>query len=286
MTIFDPHQKELHAIAEAQRKVAVSNRMGVVKEVKQAGGEQKIRCVIGVDPNGKELLGPWMSTVDKRGATREQHQYKKGQNVRITGADGDYRQATVSAWAEGESFPQPDHAEDHGYGDSYQAGKLHTGNWMPNDDDDQQGGDKNHRHEVWIAKEDNKPPKHSGQFASEEQETGDGQQQQPEQQQQQKQKKKPEAAMMMSLDEKNGFTARVGTDVRVAVHSNGAKIRAGNTYFAAGKDSDAFVRANANVYVKSEALNFVDKPWVIRDPPRRAFRTTISSATSRRLSWQ
>ena len=184
-----------------------------------------------------------MNTADNAARHVDQKQYKKGQNVRISGVDGDYRQATVTAWAEGDSFPQPDHAEDHGYGDSSQAGKLHTGMWMPEEDQqqgDQQGGgqqsggqqkEKNHRHEVWIAKEDNKPPTHSGK-SREETESGDGssQQQQPDQKQQQKQKKKPEAAVMVSMDEKNGYTARVGTDVRVAAHKDGAKVRAGGTY--------------------------------------------------------
>ena len=187
MTIFNPHHRQLHDQAETTRKVATSSRMGTVKEVKSAKGERKIRCVIGVDPNGKELLGPWMSTTEHRGSTRGQKQYKKGQNVRISGVDGDYRQATVTPWAEGDSFPQPDNAED-GHGDSTQAGKLHTGSWMPEEDDDQGGGqqggqqsggqqkEKNHRHEVWIAEEDNKPPKHSGK-SREEMESGEGGQQ-------------------------------------------------------------------------------------------------------------
>ena len=277
MTIFDPQQKQLHDVAEAQRKVATSSRMGTVKEVKQAGGERKIRVVIGLDPNGKELLGPWMNTTEHRGATRGQKQYKKGQNVRISGVDGDYRQATVTPWAEGDSFPQPDNAEDHGYGDSSQAGKLHTGMWMPEEDEQQEGGqqgggqqsggqqkEKNHRHEVWIAEEDNKPPAHSGKSREETQTGEGGGQQQQDQQQQKKEKKKPKAAVMVSTDEKNGYTARVGTDVRVAAHKQGAKLRAGGSYFAAEKDKDAKMYAATNIFVRSGGNNFIDKPWVLR----------------------
>jgi hypothetical protein len=289
--IFDQFQRMLHQLAETQRKAGVSTRMGTVKEVKQDGGEQKIRCVIGVDPDGKELVGPWMSTVDKRGATREQHQYKKGQNVRISGADGDFRQATASGWSEGDSFPQPDSAPEHGYGDSYQAGKLHTGQWLPEDDDQQQGGggagpqsaggggqgggqggeDKNHRHEVWIAKEDNKPPKHSGVSGIKQQTSGQPAQQQ---QQQKKEQKKLEEAVMVSTDEKNGFTGRVGKDVRVAAHPEGAKTRAGDTYFSAKKDDDYVIRSKKNgynrvkedfYYFAEDGIPFINKPWVIKE---------------------
>jgi hypothetical protein len=293
--IFDAHQRMLHDLAEVKRKTATSDRMGTVTDVKQEGGEQKIRVEMGLDPDGKPIKGPWMSTVDKRGATREQHQYKKGQNVRISGADGDYRQATVSAWAEGDSFPQPDNAKDHGYGDSYQAGKLHTGQWLPEEKDDekksdsqaggaggggQSGGqeeEKNHRHEVWIAKEDNKPPKHAGESKVESSEYGGSSAKQPQQQQQQKEKKL-EAAVMHSVDEKNGFTARVGEDIRVAAHPQGAKMVAGKTYYSAKKDDNAIMntekdfynKAKQNMYYKVEDGNpYINKPWQIKDKEKK-----------------
>jgi hypothetical protein len=294
--IFDAHQRMLHDLAEVKRKTATSDRMGTVTDVKQEGGEQKIRVEMGLDPDGKPIKGPWMSTVDKRGATREQHQYKKGQNVRISGADGDYRQATVSAWAEGDSFPQPDNAKDHGYGDSYQAGKLHTGQWLPEEKDDekksdsqaggaggggQSGGqeeEKNHRHEVWIAKEDNKPPKHTGESKVESLEYGGSSAKQPQQQQQQQKEKKLEAAVMHSVDEKNGFTARVGEDIRVAAHPQGAKMVAGKTYYSAKKDDNAIMntekdfynKAKQNMYYKVEDGNpYINKPWQIKDKEKK-----------------
>jgi hypothetical protein len=299
--IFNAQQRMLHDLAETKRKMATGDRMGTVHEVKQEGGEQKIRCVIGVDQDGKELVGPWINTTDHRGATREQQQFKKGQNVRLSGVDADYRQATVTPAAEGDSFPQPDHAEEHGYGDSFQAGKLHTGKWMPEDDEEQKGGagaggsggagggagsgqqqgEKNHRHEVWIAKEDNKPPKHQGKskvVESSGAEGGGGQQGQQGQQQkpgeQKKEKKKLEAAVMHSVDEKNGFTARVGEDVRVAAHPEGAKTRAGKTYYSAKKDDNAIMhtekdlynKAKQNMYYKVDQGNpYINKPWQIKE---------------------
>ena len=293
--ITDPHQLLLHELAETKRRVATSDRMGTVSEVKQGGGEQKIRVEYGVDHEGKPVVGPWINTTDHRGATREQQQFKKGQNVRISGVDGDYRQATVTPAAEGDSFPQPDSAADHGYGDSFQAGKLHTGKWMPEDDDDKQGGgqggqggqggssggggqggqEKNHRHEVWIAKEDNKPPAHQGKSRSVETDGGEGaapqQKQQEQQQGQQKKKKEPEAAVMVSVDEKNGYTARVGKGeeaVRIAAHEKGVKSRAGkDNFFASEKDKDSwfFAKINNNVKAK-DGQNFVNKPWIIKDP--------------------
>jgi hypothetical protein len=294
--IFSAQERLQHMVAETQRKQATSDRMGTVHEVKQDKGEQKIRVEIGVDPQGKPLIGPWMNTTDKRGATREQHQYKKGQNVRISGDD--YRGATVTAWSEGDSFPQPDNAKDHGYGDSYQAGKFHQGKWMPEDKDEQQGQaggtagggggqpgagggqqqeEKNHRYETWIAKEDNKPPKHSGVSKSSEQggSSGGGQQSQQGQQKDQKQgeKKEPEEAMMQSMDEKNGFTARIGKEVRVAAHPDGAKTRAGKTYYSAKKDDNAVMHTEKDLYNKAkknfyyvadEGNPYVNKPWQIK----------------------
>ena len=298
--INNAHQRMLHDLAETKRRVATSDRMGTVHEVKQAGGEQKIRVEYGVDHEGKPVVGPWINTTDHRGATREQQQFKKGQNVRISGVDADYRQATVTPAGEGDSFPQPDSAADHGYGDSFQAGKLHTGKWMPEDDDDQKGGggqsgsqgggqaggggqqkEKNHRHEVWIAKEDNKPPAHAGKSravdSSGAEGSGGGQQAQQGQQQQgqQKEKKKPEAAIMVSTDEKNGHTARIGSGdeaIRMAVHEKGVKSRAGkDNFFASEKDKDSWFFAKMDNWVKAkDGNNYVNKPWIIKqgDPEK------------------
>jgi hypothetical protein len=290
--IFTAQERLLFDLAETKRKQATSDRHGTVHEVKQEGGEQKIRVVVGVDPDGKPLVGPWMNTTDKRGATREQHQYKKGQNVRISGDD--YRQATVTAWSEGDSFPQPDNAPEHGYGDSYQAGKIHTGQWMPEDDDQQQGGggagpqgggggqqggggqDKNHRHEVWIAKEDNKPPAWKGQSGEKgRSQAGAGGQKAPAQKEpdQKKKGKEPEEAVMVSTDEKNGYTARVGKEVRVAAHPDGAKTRAGKSYYSAKKDDDVVMHGEKDTYNRTEenfyyaamkGSPFINKPWVIK----------------------
>src|SRR4029077_17578910 len=95
--------------------------------------------------------------------------------------------------------------------------------------------EKNHRHEVWIAKEDNKPPKHSGQSKVESSEYGSSSEAKQQPQEQQKEKKKPEAAVMHSVDEKNGFTARVGEDIRVAAHPQVSKITVGQPYSSAIK---------------------------------------------------
>jgi len=289
--IFNQFHRLLFSVAEAQRKAGVSDRMGYVHEVKQEGGEQKMRAVIGFRPDGSKLLSPWLHSTDQRGATSKQEQFKKGQNIRVSGTDGDWRQATISAAHEGRSFPQPKHAPEI-YGNSFQAGKLRRGEILPKDDDDDgQGssgvggssggssgssaggsGDKNHRHELWIAKEDDKAPKHQDQQDSPI-DGGSGQSSQAEGQQQQ-QKKKAEAAVMVSTDEKDGYTARIGEGekaVRVAAHEKGFKGRAGETYYAAEKDKDAIsnakgdnhVQADQNVYVDC-AQPYVCKPWKIK----------------------
>ena len=73
--------------------------------------------------------------------------------------------------------------------------------------------------------------------------------------------------MMVSLDEKNGYTARVGSDVRVAAHQDGAKIRAGETYVTVQKDKDALIVSKENIYVRGEKANYVNEPWVIKKGP-------------------
>ena len=192
---------------------------------------------------------------------------------------------------------------EHGYGDTFQAGKLHTGKYMPEDDDEQQKGggaggaggagggagasgsqgggqEKNHRHEVWIAKEDNKPPPHKGKSQAITSEAGSnggsgqqGQQGQQKPGEQKKEKKKLEAAVMVSTDEKNGYTARVGEDVRVAAHPEGAKTRAGKTYYSAKKDDDGIMKsekdfynhAKKNFYYFAEEVPYINKPWQIKE---------------------
>lgn len=280
--LFDPHKRLLHMVSEAHRRVGVADRVGYVKEVKQSGGEQKIRVVMGIKKDGSPWLSPWLHTTDHRGASREQQQFKKGQNVRVSSTDGDFRQATASPAHEGKSFPQPDHAPDI-YGDSFQAGKLHKSNIMPDDSEqDQQGGagkdtggggqqsqkNENHRHEVYITKEDNKPPKHEDQSG---QATKPGSSSTPQSQQQQK--KQSEAAIMVSTDEKDGFTARIGkgdSAVRVSSHEKGAKTRAGETYYSAEKDKDSISRAKKNLYCHAEEELYVNKPWKLKDAPKDA----------------
>jgi hypothetical protein len=175
------------------------------------------------------------------------------------------------------------------------GGKLFQGRWGPDESQEggaggggvggggggggQQGGeDKNHRHELWIAKEDHKPPQHQGKSKISSgggggAGGGQGQQQQ----------KQLEEAVMVSTDEKNGYTARVGKKedaVRIAAHEKGSKTRAGKSYYVAEKDGNTINYSEKEAVVVGKSAGYfqstsgpiyakgsppcVNRPWVIR----------------------
>ena len=146
------YDRILEQLAETKRKSAMSTRSGYVKEIKTGkDGEQKVRMVWGISPDGKEVLSPWLHTTNMRGEERERRAFKVGQNVRMQAPDGDYRQAYLTHGPEGDSTPAPDHAEKVGKeGTTTQNGKTRTTNI-------------NGMHNIWIAKEDSKPPEHKPQ---------------------------------------------------------------------------------------------------------------------------
>lgn len=111
-------------LAEHERKAGMSDRLGTVHEVKSDGKEQKVRVQLGLQADGTPFLSPWLHTTDHLGGgSRRQNKWVKGRSVRVSAPDGDYRQATVTAFAESDALPAPDHAKDVD-GDSYQIGKL------------------------------------------------------------------------------------------------------------------------------------------------------------------
>ena len=103
------YQKVQHSASDSMRTHGQeTNRQCTVKEVKEEGGERKVRCVMGIKPDGSEWLSPWMSTQEQRsGQERSQSAIKPGQNGVIQGS---FRQGTFSAQGEANHAPQPKHA--------------------------------------------------------------------------------------------------------------------------------------------------------------------------------
>ncbi len=219
-------------LAELQRQSGADERHGYVKEVKG----DKIRVVMGIKRDGKELLSPWLDTHDHRGGNRERHQYEKGQNVRISALGGSYRNATVSASGVSKSFPAPDHANDVN-GHSGQAGKTA---FAFNKSGGQQGGSQGGSGgggggggsgsdgdyvDHMIFEQANQNPQHQDQTGELGSSSGGQQSQQGGQQQQQK----PTAAMKSRIHEKTGITHRYGKNVRLFASEKEAIIAYGES---------------------------------------------------------
>lgn len=206
------YSKVLFELAEVKRQSSVSDRDGYVHEVK----EDKVRVVLGVRDDGTPWLSPWLHTTNMRGGARERRMFVKGQNVRLSAPGGDMRQATVTHGAEGKSFPAPAHAKGV-EGETYQLDKLR----MTKVKD---------AYDVWIADSSDNPPAHKEQTGKPVEAGASAQQSQ----QQQSQPGNP--AMKVRLSESGGFTGRVGKDVRVAAHKDGAKMRHGTNAIFVDKD--------------------------------------------------
>src|ERR1035437_5332813 len=177
--MLDPYNKVLFALAEHARVSANSDRVGYVHEIQK----DKMRICMGIRPDGSPWLSPWLHTTDHRGGTRERDVYKAGQNVRMSSPGGDHRQATVSPWAESDSFPAPAHADQYlddkkqPYAHTGQIGKLRWAKVGPKDNSGSGGGGSGGggsggglmgdssggsgdgvAYDIWIADEDDSPP--------------------------------------------------------------------------------------------------------------------------------
>lgn len=227
------HMRQLYyQVAKLQNQQGMSTRHGYVHEVKDDGGERKVRVVLGIKKDGQPWLSPWLHSEEQRGGTQEQHLVEKGQNVIVSNHGGDFRNATFSHSAENKSFPQPSHAPKvNGY--SSEHGKLRTSHNKPKQDSGGGGGggggsDK-HYHSVEIMDKAPQNPQHQEQSGQPEQ-AGGGQQ---DQQQQGGQKSEAKSVVSSSIHESDGCTGRVGSGdeaARYASHEKGAKIRIGNNF--------------------------------------------------------
>jgi hypothetical protein len=234
------YHKLVSEVANLKRTISQLAIPATVDEVKG----DKMRCVIGKDKNGQSVYSCWMTASMIRGGARQSQFYKKGQNVILFNHTGDQRgPSLILPGPPGMKNLWPDHYDGKDGKETYQL--------------------DNHREVVtkkgrtmWL--------------------------QEPKQQQQQGEAKKlPEyesdadaekASMVARMDEKGGHTLRVGKTVRVASHSQGAKIKNSKNYcltlgdktVVRSESGQAYIAAKKTLYAEGNPPT-VNMPWVISE---------------------
>jgi hypothetical protein len=229
MTAFNQWQHVLFELAEQRRQNAISDRVGYVHEV----NKDKVRVVMGIRPDGSPWLSPWLHTTNMRGGARERRLFAKGQNVRLSAPGGDFRQATLTHWAESKDYPAPDHADSYPNGETFQMGKLRVAKVAPSQSGGggQQSGklgasSDDHSYDIWIDNDAGTKPNHQDQSGKAQ--SGGGSQTTTSM----PQSKAPDPVMKLRVNEKGYITGRVGTTARFAAHKDGVKIKhSGHTIF-------------------------------------------------------
>jgi len=215
----DDYNRLLQEIANLRRQIANTHQTGTVHEVDGT----KVRVMMGKDKDGKEVLSPWLNTNNMRGGAREQRFFKKGQTLSLVCPNGDIGQGMIAPYAPSKSFKTPEHADGSGQDEeSYQL-------------DDYRGKQTKEGHDNWLQADDEKDQQQQG--GGQQGGGGGGG----------KQKKKghvggDKATMKARMNKDGGHTLRVGKDVRVASHKEGAKIRASSDWVVVKKGKIIFSR--------------------------------------------
>jgi hypothetical protein len=260
-------QEVLFAIADMQRRVGNSLRMGSVHEVKG----DKIRVNWGNSPEGEPVLSPWISTHGHNGGARERRFFKKGQNVMLGAVDGDFAKAFIVSHGPNNNHKAPDHANKSGldeetlqlghlrisYGkDQQSSGQQQDQGQAGGGQGQQQGGQaggedegSDYGYDIWLE-----PPEQQDQQQGQVQ--GQGQQQGGEPNE--RNTGRSEAKMKLRINHEGGVTLRIGDDVRVHAHAKGAKMRVGDNIVLLDKQEN-------RVKVKTMQDPWINKPWVIKD---------------------
>jgi hypothetical protein len=127
----DQMTRLLNQVAMARQINGMAQRHGYVHEVKEGGGERKIRLVLGFNKNGEPWLSPWLHTEEHRGGSSSQQLVEKGQAMVMTCHGGSYRNATCSPSGESESNPQPPHAPQFNGDTTSNGSKVRTASNKP-----------------------------------------------------------------------------------------------------------------------------------------------------------
>jgi hypothetical protein len=122
----DQMTRLLNQVAMARQINGMAQRHGYVHEVKESGGERKIRLVLGFNKQGEPWLSPWLHTEEHRGGSSSQQLVEKGQAMVMTCHAGSYRNATCSPSGESQSNPQPPHAPQFNGDTSSNGSKVRT----------------------------------------------------------------------------------------------------------------------------------------------------------------
>jgi hypothetical protein len=213
----DDTQRLIMQISDLRRQMSDMHQVGTVHEVKGT----KMRMLMGKDKDGKEILSPWLNTSNMRGGAREQRFYKKGQTLSLVCPGGDIAQGMIAPYAPNKGFKTPEHADGSGQDEeSYQQ-------------DDYRGKTTKEGHDHWLQPEEKEQQQSGGQSGG--QGGGGGGKQQ------QKGHVGGDKAVMKSRMHKDGgHTLRIGKDVRVASHKDGAKLRAGSDWVVVKKGQIIF----------------------------------------------
>jgi hypothetical protein len=214
----NPLSHIIHQVAQTQIAASNSDRTGTVSEIKG----NKMRVNIGNQSDGTPYLSPWLHTSNHRGGSKDHQQYAVGQNVRLSSANGDMRQASVAPYATSKAFPAPAQMPQQPNGDYTQTGGNHF-----------ETKTMSGTHNSYISNEDHSQP--PPQPASGQPETGGGGSSSGGGQQQQA----PTAKMINRMDPEGWLTMRGGNDdnaPRMSVHEKGVKIRHGENTIFVDKD--------------------------------------------------
>jgi hypothetical protein len=255
-------QEVLFAIADMQRRVGNSLRMGSVHEVKG----DKIRVNWGNSPEGDPVLSPWISTHGHNGGARERRFFKKGQNVMLGAVDGDFAKAFIVSHGPNKSHKAPEHANKSGLDEeTLQLGHLRISYGKDKQNSAQQQGgqaggqtgagqqaggeDSDYGYDIWLE-----PPE------QQDQQRGQGQDQGQQQGGESSERNTggSKAKMKLRINHDGGVTLRIGDDVRVHAHEKGAKMRVGDNIVLLDKQEN-------RVKVKTMQDPWINKPWVIKD---------------------
>jgi len=212
----EDYQRLIRQVGEMRRQMTNMYQTGTVHEVKK----DKLRMVIGKDEDGKEILSPWLNTANHRGGATEARFYKKGQTLSMLCQQGDIRQGMIAPFAPSKDFKRPEHADDSGQDEeSYQL-------------EDYRAKQTKEGYDNWLQPDDSKKESSGGQSGG----SGGGGQQEKKQGHTGGEK----AVMKTRMNKDGGITHRVGKDVRVAAHKEGAKLRAGSDWVVVKKGKIIF----------------------------------------------
>lgn len=97
-------------LAELERRLANTVRVGTVHEVDAAKGKARVR--IGTDPDGQPVLSPWLKWTERAGVIRSWSPPKVGEQVRVVAPSGEIAQGWLDTGGFSDEVTAPSSHED------------------------------------------------------------------------------------------------------------------------------------------------------------------------------